>query len=149
MANFAEILNKPADEIKEPPPLPVGTYLSIVDGPHTERDFNGTPVIDFKLKILQPMQDVQDMEGFAAAGGPGRPIRHTIWLQSNDGQDTSYQLVRFLEEHLAIEKSGKALREMLAEAPGRQVAVAIKHTVQTKEGQAPKVFANVASTARV
>lgn len=145
MPSFTDILNKPAASVEKPKPYPVGTYLCLVDGPAEPREVNDKPVIDFKLKPLQAQPDV-DQAALASMGGLGRPSRHTIFLTSQDGTPAEWPLRRFLEEHLGIECGSKTLMEMLAEAPGKQVYVTIKHT-PSKDGT--EIYANVAGTAKV
>lgn len=145
MASFQEILNKPAASVEKPKPYPVGTYICLVDGPFKDREVNQQPVIDFMLKPLQPKEDV-DQAALAGMGGLGRPIRHTIFLMSQDGQPTDYNLLRFLEDHLGIEKGDKTLSQMAAEAPGKQVLATLKHN-PSKDGT--EMYANVAATAKV
>lgn len=145
MPSFTEILNKPAAQVEKPKPYPVGEYLCIVDGPFQEREVNGTPIVRWKLKPIQPMQSV-DQSALAAAGGLGRPMYHDFWMLSSDGQPNDYPLIRFLEEHLGIERGDKSIAQMAAEAPGKQCIVTIKHTV-SKDGT--EIYGNVASTAKV
>ena len=75
MANFTDILNKPAETVEKPKPRPVGTYLCIVDGPHKQRDVKGKdgteyPVVGFTFKTMQAQEDV-DQAALAEAGGVG------------------------------------------------------------------------------
>ena len=146
MANFVDILDKPAEEIKAPPPLPVGTYVCVIDGPHEFKEQQNFKICEFKLKILQAMGDV-DAQALSEAGGVGRSLRHGIFLNDREGNTTEWSLLNFLEAHLGIDKSGKTLRVMLSEAPGRQVLATIKHAL-TKDSN-PRVIANIASTAKI
>ena len=145
MTSFSDILNRPASEVKKPPPLPAGSYICLVDGLFKERDFNGTPIIEFNLKPVQAREDVNQTE-LAETGGLNRMLRHSIWLKNQAGDDTSYQLKRFLEDHLQISSAGKTLLQMAGECPGKQVLAVVKHT-PSKDGT--ELFANVASTAQV
>ena len=148
-ANFTDILNKPAESIEKPKPLPVGTYLCIVNGPHKQREINDKPVIDIVYKTVQAQPDV-DAEQLAASGGVGKMVSQTFFLTNNDGQVTDWPILNFLENSLGIEKTGKSLSQMLSEIPGKQVLVTIKHAIYTdKASGEPAVAANVGGTAKV
>jgi hypothetical protein len=149
MANFSDILNTPAESITKPKPLPPGTYLSIINGPHKQREVNDKPVIDITYKTAQAQADV-DQTALADAGGIGRMISQTFFLTNNDGQESTWPLLNFLENHLGIEKAGKSLAQMLSEIPGKQVLVTVKHAVYTnKTTGEPDIAANVGGTAKV
>ena len=149
MADFASILNTPAETITKPKPLPPGTYLSVIQGPHKQREVNDKPVVDITYKTAQAQADV-DQAALAESGGVGRQVTQTFFLTNNDGAENTWPLLNFLENHLGIEKIGKSLSQMLAEIPGKQVLVTVKHNVYTdKNSGEPAVAANVAGTAKV
>lgn len=147
--NFASILNKPAESIEKPKQRPPGTYLCIVNGPHTQKEVNDKPVISLKYKTMQAQEDVDQAE-LAAAGGVGNTIIQDFFLVTNDGNDNSWGLLNVLENHLGIEKTGKSLAQMLAEAPGKQVLVSTKAEmyVDKKTGE-PAIAMRVGGTAKV
>jgi hypothetical protein len=149
MANFTDILNKPAEAVEKPKPRPVGTYLSIVNGPHKQKEINDKGVIDISFKTMQAQADV-DQEALAASGGVGNIVTKSFWMQDNEGNVTDYALVQFLEHHLGIEKTGKSIAQMLAEAPGKEVLVTLKHRIYTdKASNEPAIAVDVGSTAKV
>lgn len=149
MANFTDILNKPAETIEKPKPRPPGTYLCIVNGPHKQKEVNDKPVISLAYKTMQAQEDV-DQTALAEAGGVGNTIVQDFFLTTNDGNDNSYQLLRVLTDHLGIEKSGKTLAQMLAEAPGKQILVSLKHEMYVdKSSGEPQIAARVGGTAKV
>ena len=144
MASFEEILDTQVTEVKMPPPLPVGMYLTIVDGLPTQTEVgqNQTKVVDFNLKILQPQADVSQDEINAIEGGVvGKNIRARFFLTDS----AIFMLDRFLFEHLGIEL-GKSRKQAIAEAPGKQVYGTIRHTPR-QDGEG--FYANLASTAKV
>ena len=149
MANFTDILNKPAESIEKPKPRPPGTYLCIVNGPHKQKEVNDKPVVSISFKTMQAQEDVDQTE-LATAGGVGNTITHDYFLMTNDGNDNSWGLLQFLENHLGIEKTGKSLAQMLAESPGKQVLVNLKHEIyMDKKTNEPAVAVRVANTAKV
>jgi hypothetical protein len=147
--NFTDILNRPAEQIEPPKQRPPGTYLCIVDGQHKQKEVNDKPVISISLKTMQAQEDV-DMAQLQEAGGVGNKLNLDFFLLTNDGNDNSYQLKKFLEEHLGIHSAGKSLAQMLAEAPGKQVLANVKHEIYTdKNTGEPKIAVRVGSTAKV
>ncbi len=149
MASFTDILNKPAESIEKPKQRPPGTYLCIVNGPHRQKEVNDKPVISLAYKTMQAQEDV-NQEELAAAGGVGNTVVQDFFLVTNDGNDNSWGLLNTLENHLGIEKTGKSLAQMLAEAPGKQVLVNMKTEmyVDKKTGE-PAMASRVAGTAKV
>ena len=144
MASFEEILDTQVTEVKVPPPLPVGTYLTIVEGLPQQGEVgqNQTKVIDFNLRILQPGEDVSADEIAAIDGGVvGKNIRARFFLTDS----AIFMLDRFLFEHLGIEL-GKSRKQAIAEAPGRQVYATMRHTPRN-DGEG--FYANLASTMKV
>jgi len=149
MANFTDILNKPAESIEKPKPRPPGTYLCIVNGPHKMKEVNDKPVVSISFKTMQAQDDV-DQALLAESGGVGNTVVQDYFLQTNDGNDNSWGLLQFLENHLGIEKAGKTLSQMLAEAPGKQVLVNLKHEIYTdKRTNEPAMAVRVGNTAKV
>jgi len=149
VANFTDILNKPADSIEKPKPLPVGTYLCVINGPHKQREINDKPVIDITYKTVQAQPDV-DAEALAASGGVGKFLTQTFFLTNNDGQVNDYPILAWMENALGIEKTGKSLAQMLSEIPGKQALVTVKHNIfVSKTTGEPDVAANVGGVAKV
>lgn len=148
MANFTDILNKPAEQIEKPKPTPVGTYLCIVDGPHKQREINDKPVIDINLKTMQAQDDV-DQSALAESGGVGKRIQNTFFLVNNDGQENAFPLKNFLENTLGIEAAGKSLSQMLSEAPGKQLLATVKHEIYTDKAGEPQIAVRLGGTAKV
>lgn len=143
MPSFEEIMRMPASDIKPPEAYPVGTYHCLVDGPPEKGKSSKkeTDFLEFKLKILRPMEDVNG-EAAAAQQVVGKTLRHQIYI--TDG--SAYRLIDFLCDHLGIEKAGKSPSELVAEAPGKQVLVKVKHE-PSQDGT--RVFHRVESTAKV
>lgn len=149
MPDFASILNTPAESIEKPKPLPVGTYLSIVNGPHKQKEINDKPIVDIIFKTMQAQDDV-DQTQLAESGGVGRQLTQSFWLTNNDGGEQTWPLKNFLENTLGIESKGKSLAQMLAEAPGKQCLVTVKHAIYTDKATGePAIAANVGGTAKV
>jgi hypothetical protein len=142
MSNFTSILSKPMSEIEKPKPLPIGSYLCIVDGvPElTQIGQKQTDAAVFKLKVLQPLEDV-DTEQLAEAGGvSNKTLRLTLFLT----EDSLHRAKKLLNEHMGIEED-KTLQEALMEAQGRQVVANVSHR-PSQDGT--ELYAEVKSTAK-
>jgi hypothetical protein len=145
MANFQDILNKPMDEIDAPVPLPVGTYLCLVDGvPEvSQKGKNQNTAVTFNLKFMQPQADVDQSALISALKGktlPDRSIRHNLWVT----EDAAWRLKQFLKDHLAVE--AKSMSEAIAQAQGRQVYVTLGHRPSDDGTQ---IYMDIKSTAKV
>lgn len=137
MANFQDILNRKASEIKPPPAYPVGTYHCLVDGPpeHQESSQKGTPCRVYKFKILSPGADVDQKEIAQIEGG----VVHKILTGQPHAafylvEGAAWRYKEFLEGALGISDKKangeeKTLLEMEAEASGKQVLVKLKQEV--------------------
>lgn len=148
MANFEEILNKKASEIKAPPAYPVGTYHCLVDGPPTpgKSSQKQTDFLQFKFKILAPMADV-DARAAAEQQIVGKLITGDYYITDTATWRTKDMLIDCGidpgEEGTPTEKS---LKEMIAESPGRQILVKLRHET-SQDGK--RVFHRIDSTAHV
>jgi hypothetical protein len=141
--NFTSILDRPMSTAERPKPLPVGTYLCVVDGQpkFDQSKQKKTDFVEFTLKVLQPQDDV-DAEAVAELkdGVQGKTLRATYYLT----EDALWRLKEFLG-HLGIEE-GTGFRDAISQAPGNQVLASVRHRA-SQDGQA--VFAEIAATAAV
>lgn len=141
--NFGSILDRQSSEVEKPKPLPSGTYICVVQGlPKFDKSSKKqTEFVEFTLKPLQAQDDV-DEEALAEMGGiANQTIRATYYLTEN----SLWRLKKFLVD-LQIEEEDKSLRQMINDAPGRQVAAWIKHEA-SDDGES--VFAKLGNTAAV
>src|ERR1700734_3821716 len=62
MANISDILNRPAEDVEAPKPLPPGSYNCIVKGlpEQGESSKKKTPFLKFALQITSPREDVDE-----------------------------------------------------------------------------------------
>lgn len=144
MASFQDILNTPIDQIKPPKPLPIGTYLCVVEGQPeiTKIGKKETDAIIFQLKPMQAMPDVDQSSLLDALEGKSLTevrLRHTLWGTA----DAAWRLKQFLVDHLGI--AGSSMAEMVSSAMGRQVLVTLGHRT---DGIPPQVFMDVKGTAK-
>lgn len=142
--DFEAALNKRADEIEKPKPLPTGTYLCIV---LPEQDFQKigqkeTPALNIQFRPLQAGEDVDTGALSEIEGWNNRKIRHTLWLT----EDSLWRVKEFLTDVCEISSKGKSLREMFAELPGKQVWVQLGHR-PSKDGT--EMYTEVKSVSKV
>lgn len=145
MPSFEDIMNRPSSEIKAPQAYPVGTYHCLVDGPPEAGKMGArqTPYLRFKCKILSPMQDVD-----AAQAAEQQIVGKIINVDQFITDDAAYRVNEFLGDHLGIADvpGDKSLTQAMAEAPGKQVLVKLRHET-SQDGK--RVFHRVESTAHV
>jgi len=143
MANFEEILNKPASEIKAPPAYPVGTYHCLVDGPPApgKSSQKQTDFLKFKFKILAPFDGV-DAAQAAEQQIVGKIIESDYYIT----EAAAWRLKDMLVDHLGIEEANKTMTQLVAEAPGKQLLVKLRHEL-SQDGK--RVYHRVESTAHV
>lgn len=145
MTSFQDILRKPASQIERPKPVPVGTYLCLVQGQPAIRENvgkNKNTVVEFTLQLLQPQQDVDQQALMESGGANGKSVRHSFWIT----EDAVYRLKEFLENDLGIDLGDRSISEALPEAAGQQVLASIRHR-SSEDGQ--QIYSEVAKTARV
>lgn len=150
MASFEELLNRPSANIEAPKPYPVGTYHCLVDGPPTpeESSQKKTPCRTYKFKIMAPMGDVD-----AGQAAEAQVVGKTITGQGAGAafyltEESLFRYKEFLIDHLGIGDSdgAKTLKELEAEAPGKQVLVKLRHEI-SQDGK--RVFHRIDSTMHV
>ena len=138
-------MNRPSSETKAPQAYPVGTYHCLVDGPPEAGKMGAkqTPYLRFRCKILSPMQDVDAMQA-AEQQIVGKIINVDQFITD----EAAYRVNEFLGDHLGIADvpGDKTLTQAIAEAPGKQVLVKLRHET-SQDGK--RVFHRVESTAHV
>lgn len=142
--NFGALLDKPSSEIERPKPLPQGTYICVVKG-LPKQDVSSkkkTEYVEFTLQPIQAQDDVDAEELQAMGGLADKTIRDTYYITDN----SLWRLKEFLDNCGVPDDEGMSLRQRIAETPGKQVGVFIKHTA-SDDGKA--VYANVGSTMAV
>lgn len=141
--NFGALLDKPSTEIERPKPLPQGTYTTVVKGlPKFDKSSKKqTEFVEFTLQPLAVHEDVDPDDLEAMGGFVNKTIRATYYIT----EDALWRLKEFLG-HLGIEEGDKSLRQMIEEAPGRQVLAFLKHEA-SNDGES--IYATVGKTAPV
>lgn len=139
--NFGALLDKAPSEIEKPKPLPVGTYVTVLQGlPRQDKSSKKqTEYVEFTHKLLSAGDDV-DTEELAKMGGiADKTMKNTYYLTEN----SLWRLKEFLV-HCGIDLDGVgSLREAIEETAGKQVAIHIRHEA-SDDGES--VFARIAKT---
>lgn len=144
MANpkFADILDRSADDVKPPPTLPQGPYLTIIQGlpEQIESSKKKTPGLRFIHKIVAPLDGVdEDALALIEGGVVGKTVKNDLWVT----EDSLFMLKQFLE-HCGIEVEGKSMSTSIDETPNREVIIFIKHE-SSDDGE--RIFAKIGKTA--
>lgn len=142
--NFGALLAKAPSDVEKPKPLPIGTYLCVVQSlPKQDKSTKkGTEYVEYTLNVLQAADDV-DAEALEALGGAaGKTIRATYYLTEN----SLWRLKEFLVALGMDEADYESLGAMVDDSVGKQLLVTLKHTA-SQDGQA--VFAEIGSVAAV
>jgi hypothetical protein len=151
MAQFSDILDKPATEIDRPKPLPVGSYVwSIIGMPRFDKSKEKqTPFYEFQVKPVSALDDVDEealKEWATKSDGTMRQLSdYTTRLTFYITEDSLYRLQEFIE-HCGIDGEDKTTRQCIDETPNCQFVGNIVHTA-SKDGST--VYANIGKTAPV
>lgn len=148
MPIFEDILNNTTlDDISDVPPVPVGSYLAMITGPHemvisNQKKTNG---VQFTLRLTQARDDVdQDAlrEYIEASKQNLRDvqIKHTIWESPYFLQS----LRDLLRDTLGINGNLEA-KAALAEVPGKDLIVNIIHRPFTDNTGKARLRAEIGS----
>ena len=152
MPNLHELIETEAqtnlEDIKEVPPIPVGSYLSQVVGNHENitSSRKQTAGIQFTIRLISAGADVdQDsLRDFLEASNQSLhdvTIKHTIW-ESPYAMST---LKAFLLNTLGI---NGPLKQALSQVPGRQLISTITHRPMQSDDGTMRLMAQIGSTAR-
>lgn len=151
MAQFSDILDKPATEIDRPKPLPIGTYVWMVNGlpKYDKSKEKQTPYYEFEIKCMSALDDVDEealQEWATKADGTSRALNDFVTrLTFYITPDSVYRLQDFLG-HLGIDGDGKSIRQCIDETPNCQFVANIVHN-PSKDGSS--IYANIGKTAPV
>lgn len=143
--NFSSILDEAPTEVERPKPVPVGTYLTIVQGPWIQGKSSkkGTPFIEFPLRFITACDDVDEEDLQESGGLEGKTIKATFYYDEGDPKSL-YRLDEF-HEHCGIDLADGQSRKMRNDAViNAEVLVVIRHE-PSQDGQ--RIDAKLARTA--
>jgi len=141
--NFASILDEAPTEINRPKPLPVGTYICVVQGQPTYDKSNkkGTPYVQFTLRPVAAEEDVDPEELEAMGGMESKTLRATFYLT----EDAVYRLDEF-HQHCGVDISDASVsrRNRNENIVNAQVRAVVSHRMAEDGSQ---VYAELKRTA--
>ncbi len=140
---FESILDMPSSEVERPKPLPVGSYVGVVQGqPRMDKSSKkGTEFVEFTIKLLQALDDVNS-DKLEEMGGIGdKSVKATYYLTEN----SVWRLKDFLD-HCEAGDNDMTLGQRVSETPGKSITVKIRHEL-TQDGS--YTVARVGDTAPV
>lgn len=152
MPNLHELVEQEAQtnlsDIKEVPPIPVGSYLAQIVGYHENvtSTRKQTAGIQFTVRLISAGEDVDRdaLNSYLEASNQKLgdvTIRHTIW-ESAYAMTT---LKAFLQNTLGL---NGGLKEALSRVPGQQLIVSITHRPMQSDDGTMRLMAQIGSTAR-
>lgn len=146
MANISDILNRPAEDVEAPKPLPPGSYNCIVKGlpEQGESSQKKTPYVRFSYQITSARDDVEEeaiAEYETGKDGEKTPIVGKIMTSDYYLTDASLFMLTDMLEALGIDFSGgKSISAAIDESPNMECVVFVKHE-PSKDGK--RFFARI------
>ena len=136
--SFEDILNVDPNDVERPRPLPQGSYEGVVISHRFDRSPKTlTPFIEYTIRPVAPMDDI-NMDELNEMGGIGnRTIRLTFWLTP----DSKFRLKEFLEN--CDIKYEKTLYKMAEQAINCRIGIVVVHNPSKDNTQ---VYANISKT---
>jgi len=145
--NFQDILNRPSEEIKPMPTLPLGSYHTVVIGlpEQGQSSKKKTDFLKFTHKIVAPLDDVDPnaITEFEAEGETiaGQEVENIFYITPK-----SANMLKEFIINCGVDLTGKTMAEGLDDVPNSEVIINIKHE-QSDDGT--RTFSKVGRTARV
>lgn len=136
MARFADALNRSHEDIRRPPPLPLGHYLctctKVPDPAEEMSSAKGTfEKLTIPVQVVSALDDVEPDELSAFGNPSGTPLRIDFIFNCDPAEEAKFEgTLNRLKEFL--DKAGVNVRqgtmgEWLHELPGSQFIVEVGH----------------------
>jgi hypothetical protein len=133
-SRFAEALNRSAESIVRPPPLPVGSYLCRVtklpDPPESmDTKVGELEKLTVNVAVIEALEDV-DPDMLAEFGiVKGVPLRRDFLFAVDDDNKFEQSMFRLRSfcEHCGLDIEGKSIGDLLNELPNTQFVAAVGH----------------------
>ena len=121
--DFSSILNVKASEVEAPAQFPVGSYtMTVVGNAMGTSEKKNTPYIEFELKVVCPMEDVDQAEYAKVKDPQTRSLKTKFFLTP----DSLFRLKQFAEACGADVASERTMAEIIPELTGAEVIGIIK-----------------------
>jgi len=123
MAGYEDVLNIPRSTIKEPQPLPPGTYLASIKeyGAIEKRGKEGNEAIDFTLVLTAPQGDV-DPQALSDFGSLPYEYKQTFWITKK----SLFIIERFLQAVGITQQDAATVSEAIPLTVGKTVMAHFK-----------------------
>lgn len=123
--NFQSLLSTAGSEIERPVPMPVGSYVCVVQGlPRFDKSSQKqTDFVEFTLAFQEARDDVDEDELQKVGGLANKTIKATYYIT----ETALWRLKDFLTA-CGLEADGdKTLEELIEETPNATVGIFIRH----------------------
>ena len=136
MARFSDALDRKAEDIRRPPPLPIGHYVmqvtKVPDAPEEMNSSKGTyEKLIIPVSVVSPMDDVDPDELSAYGNVTGAPLRLDFIFNCDPAEEAKFEgTLNRLKEF--ISKAGVDIEEgqlgqWLTELPSAQFIGEVRH----------------------
>jgi hypothetical protein len=130
MSSFKDILAKPIEEIKSPPPVPMGTYDWRVKGHEFgQSNQKKTDYVRFLVQAIAAGDDVDDSQLAEIGGVEACEMRLTFYIT----EDAAFRLREFLEKDLGL--SGPTLEALIPQATNAVFRGYVSQQVNAETGK--------------
>lgn len=141
--SFAALLDKPADEIEAPKPIPTGFYrVTNTKFEMGESNQKKTPFVRFEVALLSVEAEVDEDELEAAGGTEGKTLRQTFYLTP----DSMFRVKQFATDILGVDTKGLSLGEVIQSCLQIPYIASVTHT-QSPDGT--RVYTEIGTTAKI
>src|SRR6266481_9087597 len=131
--NFQDILNRPSEEIKPMPTLPLGSYHTVVIGlpEQGQSSKKKTDFLKFTHRVVAPLDDVdpEAIAEFEAEGETiaGQEVENIFYITLK-----SANMLKEFIINCGVDLTGKTMAEGLDEVPNSEVIINVKHEMSEK-----------------
>ncbi|NJL70377.1 MAG: hypothetical protein HC888_01605 [Candidatus Competibacteraceae bacterium] len=150
MAKFSDALDRSMDDIKRPPPLPIGNYIfRIVKMPEAPREIEGKTfeILKFPIAVVSAMDDVDPDELAEFGKVEGAPLSLDFIFNTDPSEERAYEMtLNRLKDFLArAGVEGATLKEQIARCANAQFMGEVSHRADPND--ANNVYPEVRRTA--
>ena len=144
MASFADALNRRAEDIRRPPPPPIGHYvMQVAKMPGAAEPMNSARFTGEKLTVqvtvVSALDDVDQDELADFGNVAGFPLRLDFIFNTDPNETMKFEQtlnrLKTFCTHCGIDEEGKSLGEMLAELPNAQFVGELKHRTDPNDSE--------------
>lgn len=144
MARFADALDRKMEEIKAPPPLPLGHYIMGINkmpgAPEALNSQKGNyEKLTIAVQVISPSDDVDPDELAEYGSVAGTPLRLDFIFNNDPAEEAKFEgtlnrMKKFME-HCGLDADSGSLGEKLAELVGCQFVGEVKHRADPQNAE--------------